>query len=459
MKSNVNSVLNSIIAVLVIGGIYTIAAVTGETSGVEYADTATAVSFETTLSVIEDIETEEVKPAIATVATSASRKYNFVTESDTVSSDTTASTETVPTTTAATTTITTTTTASETTTPSSTTTPPPTTTTVPTTTTKKKTATTTEYIELYEEDESDFDIDLFSEIEYLTTTTTTMQTLPDITWSVYDPSETTAAQSTEPSIRPEHAAQTLTARFNGQKQTVNAFGLVCAVTANEVSDSFYDEAIKAQAVAAYTYIKGCNDRGETPDVGVKYNYSDRIESLVESVWGIACYYDGKLAQTVYSASSAGYTASAENVWGGAHPYLVSVSTPFDSASDPNYGIKKTFTESQMRNYVESDLNIRLSDNPANWFVIASRIDGSYVGQLIIDGQKNISGREFRESVMDYNIRSSSFDIGYQNGVFTVTTYGYGHGVGMSQNGANILARDGYTYIQILKYYYTGIQVL
>jgi stage II sporulation protein D len=251
-------------------------------------------------------------------------------------------------------------------------------------------------------------------------------------------------------IRPEHAASTLTARFNGKKQTVDAFSLICAVTSNEVSDSFYEEAIKAQAVAAYTYIKGSNDRGEAPDVSVDYGYSDKTERIVASVWGIACYHNGALAQTVYSASSAGYTASSANVWGGHHPYLVSVAAPFDAASDPNYGIKKRFSVSQMESYIESGLNINLSDNPSNWLYITSRIDGNYVGEILIDGQTSVTGREFREEVMDYDIRSSSFDVIFDGNEFIVTTYGYGHGVGMSQNGANILARDGYSYIEILK---------
>jgi stage II sporulation protein D len=194
-------------------------------------------------------------------------------------------------------------------------------------------------------------------------------------------------------------------------------------------------------------------------VSVNQNFSNRVQELVASVWGIACYHNGALAQTVYSASSAGYTASSENVWGGHHPYLVSVSTPFDAASDPNYGIKKRFSVSQMESYIESEININLSDNPANWIYVMSRIDGNYVGEILIDGQTNVSGREFREEVMDYDIRSASFDVDFDGSEFVVTTYGYGHGVGMSQNGANILARDGYSYIQILKYYYTGIQIL
>ena len=66
----------------------------------------------------------------------------------------------------------------------------------------------------------------------------------------------------------------------------------------------------------------------------------------------------------------------------------------------------------------------------------------------------------REAILNYQLKSASFDISYSSdGYFIFTTYGWGHGVGMSQNGANILAKNGYTYDQILKYYYTGIDVL
>jgi stage II sporulation protein D len=300
---------------------------------------------------------------------------------------------------------------------------------------------------------------------------TTANAAPVIFWDINDgePSNNNAPINNNASIaKPlssiinkapaEPVATTLTAYVNGKKQTIDAFKLVCAVTANEVSDSFEDEAIKAQAVAAYSYIKCYDDHGEAAEVTANFNYSSRIEKMVRDVWGIACYYNGKVARTVYSASSAGYTASASNVWGGSYPYLVSVATPFDAASDPNYGIKKSFSESAMRNKLQSSLGINLSDNPANWINIESHIDGNYVGNISIDGQKQISGRDFREEVMDYGIRSSSFSVDYSNGKFTITTYGYGHGVGMSQNGANILAKQGMTYDQILKFYYTGIEV-
>lgn len=254
--------------------------------------------------------------------------------------------------------------------------------------------------------------------------------------------------------------ETLTAKYNGAVHTVDAFELVCMIVNNEISSYFNDEAIKAQAVAAYSYVKYHNVNGLTPSVLVKSNPPQRIVDMVASVWGKCCYYNGAVAQTVYMASSSGYTASSENVWGGKIPYLTSVACPFDAESDPNYGVKTKFSEAAIRSAVEKYLGITLSDNPENWFTITEYVDGNYVSKVNVDGQTTITGRKLRESILNYQLKSASFDISYSpDGYFIFTTYGWGHGVGMSQNGANILAKKGYTYDQILKYYYTGIDVL
>lgn len=254
------------------------------------------------------------------------------------------------------------------------------------------------------------------------------------------------------------SGEVFTAKYGGTVHTDDAFDLVCRIVNNEISSSFSDESIKAQAVAAYSYVKYHNVNGLTPTVLVKSNPPQRIIDLVSSVWGKCCYYNGKVAQTVYMASSSGYTASSVNVWGGSIPYLVSVECPFDAESDPNYGKMTKFSESDIRSALERYLGITLSDNPENWLKITSYVDGNYVATVDVDGQATITGRKLRESVLSYNLKSASFDIAYSDGYFIFTTYGWGHGVGMSQNGANYLGKIGYTYDQILKYYYTGIDV-
>ena len=213
------------------------------------------------------------------------------------------------------------------------------------------------------------------------------------------------------------------------------------------------------AVAAYSYVKYHNVNGLVPTVLVKRDIPQEVTDAVNAVWGKCCYYNGKVAQTVYTASSAGTTASAVNVWGGADvPYLTSVATPFDAQSDPNYGVITVFTEDQIRTALESSLGITLSEDPANWLTVTSRVDGNYVSGLNVDNQLTISGMRLREKVLKYSIKSWCFDVSYADGEFTFITYGYGHGVGMSQNGANILGKQGYTYDQILAYYFPGITI-
>ncbi len=292
--------------------------------------------------------------------------------------------------------------------------------------------------------ESDIIIITIDTVAYTETTVTTAVTEP-------------AAETTQAAVS---TSETFTAKYNGSVHTTDAFELVCMIVNNEISSYFSDEAIKAQAVAAYSYVKYHNVNGLTPSVLVKSNPPQRIVDLVSSVWGKCCYYNGEVAQTVYMASSSGYTASSENVWGGKIPYLTSVACPFDAESDPNYGVQTKFSESSIRSAIEKYLGITLSDNPENWFTITEYIDGNYVSKINVDGQTTITGRKLRETILNYQLKSTSFDISYSSdGYFIFTTYGWGHGVGMSQNGANILAKKGYTYDQILKYYYTGIDVL
>ncbi len=296
----------------------------------------------------------------------------------------------------------------------------------------------------FADDDEDF-------LALLTSTAETEETITDTAVSVDIPAGPAGGDIS--------TSETFTAKYNGSTHTVNAYDLICQIVNNEMSPSFSDEAIKAQAVAAYSYVKYHNVNGLTPSVLVRKNPSDRIKELVSDVWGVCCYYNGNVAQTVYMASSSGYTADAKNVWGGSVPYLKSVYCPFDVGEDPNYGSTLKVSESSMRSMLENSLGISLSNNPYNWLAIQNYIDGNYVHEISIDGQKTISGKKLRETVMGHKLKSAAFDVRYSDGEFIFTTYGYGHGVGMSQNGANILAKQGWSYYDILTFYFTGIEVI
>ena len=267
------------------------------------------------------------------------------------------------------------------------------------------------------------------------------------------------------------SGEILTVRSNGAVVSGSALEIVSKITQTEVGHTFAPEAIKAQAVAAYTYVRFCNDYGTYPSVILASTVSDSVEVLVKSVIGQAVYYNGSMVQAVYSASSAGYTASSKNVWGSDYPYLVSRFCDLDAKYDPNYGKTVQFSSDDIKSRVQKVTGIELSGDPSEWITIEERVDGNYVGQMSIGGYHSytdsdgdtlkITGRRFREKIMSFDLRSSAFDVAYDSAtdMFTFTTYGYGHGVGLSQNGANALATYlGYDYKQILTYYYAGTEV-
>lgn len=290
------------------------------------------------------------------------------------------------------------------------------------------------------------------------------------------PTESTANDDQPDEIEPDTiddaaAGEILTVKANGSTVSGSALEIVGRMTQNEVGHTFAPEAIKAQAVAAYTYVKFCNEYGTYPSVGLASTVSDSVNVLVQSVLGKAIYYNGSLIQAVYSASSAGYTASSKNVWGTDYPYLQSRFCDLDKQYDPNYGRKVEYSSAEIKSKVLEKTGIDLTGDPSGWLSVETNVDGFYVGQMNVGGYHSytnssgdsvkITGRVFREKIMSYELRSSAFDVEYNSDSdkFIFTTYGYGHGVGMSQNGANALATYlGYDYKQILTYYYQGTEV-
>lgn len=309
-----------------------------------------------------------------------------------------------------------------------------------------------------------------------TTTTEPPVTEPEVTTAAdttttaeEPPQTTTAADAPEQS---DPVGETLTIRYNGSGGSVegDAADILARVVMGEIGGSFDEEAIKAQAVASYTYIKYYNENGSTPNVAVA-EPNQRVKNCVNEVLGQGIYFNDNLIQAVYGSSSAGYTASSKEVWGVDYSYLQSKKCELDSLYDPNYGVKTTFTSNEIRTSVRDATGIELGGDPGSWFAIKSHVDSVYVGSLSIGGktsyidgdgkQVEITGRVMREQIMNYDIRSASFEISYSADTdrFTFTTYGYGHGVGMSQNGANNLARYwGYDYREILGFYFPGTEI-
>ena len=311
------------------------------------------------------------------------------------------------------------------------------------------------------------------------TTTTYEQTVP-----VPETSFTTAASATTtttvttvdetPAPVPEDPTGeqfTVYDHLTGSYYTGSAREIVARALVGEISNWFPDETIKAQAVAEYTYIKKENMRGNSPTTALcsdKEVVDDRIYRLVDEVLGEAIYYNGEMIQCVFFASSCGYTNSSLNVWGVDYPYLRSVDCPLDATTDPNWADTDSYSSEYIKNAVQSTLGINLTGDPSTWFKINSRLDNrehGWITSLSVGGMtaangKNIDGRTMRETVLNYSLKSAAFELKYDKTAdeFIFTTYGYGHGVGLSQWGAKALAENGYNYKQILQHYFTGVEV-
>lgn len=242
--------------------------------------------------------------------------------------------------------------------------------------------------------------------------------------------------------------------ISGTRLTLDAHELLCRMVYSEIGDSWGEEAIKAQTVAAYSYLR-FNDRiGLTPTVGLKSGYSAKIEKCVNAVEGQAVYYKGSIINAVYSASTAGYSTTAKDVWGVNYPYLQCVKSEYDHL-DPNWGLETTYTTEEVRDIIESETDIKLSDDVTKWFEVTDSYCGKHISKVSIDGHSSCSLGTITGSTLCqlFSVKTNAMDITYKDGKFTFTSYGWGHGVGMSQWGACLYARNGWTYDQILRHYY------
>lgn len=254
-------------------------------------------------------------------------------------------------------------------------------------------------------------------------------------------------------------------------KTLSAVDYVCGVVSAEMPALYETEALKAQAVAAYTYAArkraaaGESEYDITTDHtqdqsyideaaqrekwGEKYEeYSKKIKAAVTAVKGRLLTYEGEPCLSVYHAISAGRTEKAEAVWGKDYPYLQSQESIMDLLS-PDYKTEKTVTADELKNAFLEDTEPE--GEPKDWLSDLQKSECGTVKEITLCGKK-ITGTAFRERL---SLRSQNFDIVFSDGAFKITVRGYGHGVGMSQYGANCMAEQGATYKEILSAYYKG----
>ncbi len=267
---------------------------------------------------------------------------------------------------------------------------------------------------------------------------------------------------------PQEEAKTIVTvyRNNGTVMQIELEEYLVGVVAAEIPASFNIEALKAQAIVARTYTLKRMSRGliltdtvatqeyiDTNQMKTKWQgdfqkYYDKIKLAVDSTKAKYITYNGVYIDAVYHSTSNGYTEDSVYVWGNSIPYLKSVESSWDKTASSYLR-----TETKDNNTILNILGISISsDTPVE---ILSRNASGRITSIKI-GDSTYTGVNLRNLL---GLRSADFDILVQDGNLVFTTRGYGHGVGMSQYGANGMANSGYNYNQILTHYYQGVRIV
>lgn len=272
---------------------------------------------------------------------------------------------------------------------------------------------------------------------------------------------------------------------SGQVMELSMRDYVIGAVLAEMPATYCGEALKAQAVAARTYairqrekqrlvpdpeLMGAdisNDSRKfqayfTPEqakdfYGSGYDaYYQKAADAVDDTDRLALFYDGEPIVAAFHSNSGGMTESAEIVWGSPVEYLVPVESPEDKNS-PTYLEEEVFTEKEFRQKLEKELPKADFSSPAGeWIEIKETSPSGTVTEMLAGGEK-LSGTDFRSI---FSLRSANFTVVYNadEKQFCVTTKGYGHGVGLSQYGANAMGENGSDFREILLHYYTGAEI-
>lgn len=191
---------------------------------------------------------------------------------------------------------------------------------------------------------------------------------------------------------------------SGKTDTV--VSILSQIVNNEMGDSFSLEAIKAQAVAAYTFYLY---NGYGAGMICKANPSQKIVDAVRSVLGVVVYYENAPALTSFYASSGGATAACRDIFFQDLPYLPSVPVKHDESSDPHYNCSKVFSAATLKTTLENAYHVTLTGTPYDWIQLEYG-DGGYVAYALIGGQVRVKGNELR-SVL--GLKSPKFVFDYQ----------------------------------------------
>lgn len=257
-------------------------------------------------------------------------------------------------------------------------------------------------------------------------------------------------------------------------------GAVCA----EMPASFEEEALKAQAVAVHTYAvrqKLLESENPTSDLcgahlsndssryqayftesqarqfyGTGFDQAyEKITAAADEVLPYILVYEDEPILAAFCSMSSGTTESAENVWGADVPYLV----PAESTADenaPNFLEEKIFEAAELKTLLEDAFPDADFSQPVKNWLTAEDVSDSGTVLTANAGGTAVTGQEVRTAL---SLRSAAFDVEWNGDTCTITTKGYGHGVGMSQYGADAMAKTGADWQEILMHYYTGAEIV
>ena len=292
--------------------------------------------------------------------------------------------------------------------------------------------------------------------------------------------ENQTGQSAQPAASRDRGRAVRLQMEDGTIQEMTMADYLWGVVAAEMPASFEEEALKAQACAARTYTVIQQEAGEgRHPSGAQIcadstccqayvereaaearwglqagEYSDKITRAVAETDGLGVLYEGEPIQALFFSSAAGRTVDAVEVWGNSVDYLKSVDSP-EGEEVPNYHTQTALPADEVKRltlaaYPGADL----SGGPSGWFGAVTPGEGGAVASVLLGGV-TLTGSQVRSL---FGLRSPSFTVTWNGADFVFSVTGYGHGVGMSQYGANAMAKEGGTFRGILTWYYTGAQV-
>ncbi len=255
--------------------------------------------------------------------------------------------------------------------------------------------------------------------------------------------------------------ETITVRVLTDKgvETMSLDHYVAGVVAAEMPASFETEALKAQAVAARTNVMRKLAYGSKHDdadvcsastccMGWTEPENDVYYRAVRETDGLVVSYDGAIIDAVFFSSSWGFTEDAVEVWGAETPYLTVVESPETEIRTETVTISLTdFCLGVMEFSDQADFS-------GQWLGDLTYTDSGGVKTAVLGGVE-MTGPQIRSL---FGLKSACFDVELGTGGVTFTTYGYGHGVGMSQYGADEMAATGSSFEEILTWYYSGCTV-